>query len=112
MTLERSIEEVVTGAVRRALEEHLPPATTPTRPMPGGGKPMNSAEAAEYLRIDRHALGRLVRSGQLQHKRIGNRHVFREEWLIAFLERPDAARTKPLTGRTRLELHSTRGGVN
>lgn len=61
-------------------------------------------EAAEYLRIDRNAVGRLVRSGQLRHKRIGNRIVFREEWLVAFLEADGKGETQPITARKRLEL--------
>lgn len=68
-------------------------------------------EAAEYLRIDRNAVGRLVRSGQLRHKRIGNRIVFREEWLVEFLEDDQRAVTTPITARKRLELAARKEAV-
>jgi len=61
-------------------------------------------EAAAYLRIDRNAVGRLIHSGQLRHKQIGNRYVFREEWLIEFLETEGKGETTPITARTRLAL--------
>ena len=69
---------------------------------------MTTPEAAQYLRIDRHALGRLVRSGQVQHKKIGNKWVFKREWLDELLERKEPAVTKKLTGRERLELMASR----
>lgn len=61
-------------------------------------------EAAAYLRIDRNAIGHLVRTGQLRCKRIGNKYVFRREWLDEFLETEGPATTRPLSPRTRLEL--------
>ena len=69
------------------------------------------AEAAAYLRIDRNAVGHLVRTGQLRHKRIGNKYVFRREWLDEFLESEGRATTRPLTPRTRLALTRQKEGA-
>lgn len=73
---------------------------------------MTTREAAKYLRIDRHALGRLVRSGQVQHKKIGNKWVFKREWLDEFLEKQEPGVTEPLTGKRRLELMAHRAASN
>lgn len=73
---------------------------------------MTTPEAAKYLRIDRHALGRLVRSGQVQAKKIGNKWVFKREWLDEFLEQREPGVTKPLTGKRRLELLAHKGAAN
>lgn len=65
---------------------------------------LNTAQAAELLQVDRHTIGRLVRSGSLRAKRIGNRYVFRREWIDAFLEDDGFGVTAPLSGKKRLEL--------
>lgn len=73
---------------------------------------MTTPEAAAYLRINRHALGRLVRSGQVKHKEIGNKWVFKKEWLDEFLEKKEKGVTKPLTGKRRLELMAHKAASN
>lgn len=68
------------------------------------GAVLTTPEAAKRLRVGPHTIGRLVRSGQLQYKQIGNRYLFREEWLIEFLENPAKANTDPISPADRLRL--------
>jgi len=44
-------------------------------------------EAAEYLRIDRATLYRLIRAGELTTVRVGKRQRLRPEEIDAYLER-------------------------
>lgn len=63
-------------------------------------------EVSEILGIDRHKTGRLIKSGSLRAKKVGNAWRIRKEWLEDFMESDDHGVTTPLTGKKRLELIS------
>ncbi len=104
MSLEATIEAVVERAVGNALREKFGERAEVDSSDTATGRVLTTPEAAEYLRVDRHALGRLVKGGQLRCKQIGSKRVFREEWLIEFLERSEPGVTSTLPPATRLML--------
>lgn len=105
--LEEYITHLVSESVGRALEEQLPAMIERLALPPkaaGSMTVLTTQQVANLLQVDRHVISRLVKSGQLKCKKVGNRHLFRLEWVAAFLEDDERAVTKPMSGKKRLEL--------
>lgn len=61
-------------------------------------------EVARILQVGRHKVERLIRSGQLRAKLLGNSYRITHANLRAFLESDEAAPTAPLTRQSRAAL--------
>jgi len=73
---------------------------------------LNKAAAAKALGISTETLDRYKRKGKLPHHRIGDRIVFTEGDLTAFLEACAVHVTANLTGREKHEMSKAIGGAS
>ena len=72
----------------------------------------NKMQAAEHLGISLSTLNRLKKGGKMPHHKIGDRIVFTEEDIEAFLDSCGVAASSPMSEREKLEAAKREGGAS